>query len=280
MGNGVDKLDHAERLLEHLESVEEQLRQLQEGLTRSHRLATLGTMASIIAHEFNNILTPVLSYCQMALQSPGDAELMKKAVEKSLRGAQRAAQISSSMLGFARDSDGQQVAHIPEVVTEVFSCIARAPEKDGIQLTLRIPQDAWVTIPPVNLQQVLLNLVLNARQAMRRTGGELKIVVTQFPGPSPADRRTVIDVVDTGPGIPADILPQVFQPFVTRREEAIGQPKGTGLGLTISRELVQRVGGTLAVSATGPGGTTFRIELLTATPPPAVIETDSFRSAG
>ncbi len=276
MGKLHENLDQAEALLGHLETVEAQLRQLQEGLTRSHRLATLGTMASIIAHEFNNILTPVLSYCQMALQNPGDAELSKKAIEKSLRGAQRAAQISSSMLGFARDADGQQSAHLPEVITEVFSCLARAPEKDGIQLTLSVPQDCWLAITPVALQQILLNLVLNARQAMRRKGGELSITAKNDGG---ALNNTIIEIADTGPGIPADILPRVFEPFVTRRDEAIGQPKGTGLGLTISRDLVQHSGGTLTIASTGPTGTTFRITLPAAAPPPASSDQKKLRNA-
>lgn len=255
MGQLRDHLDHAEVLLSHLESVEQQLRQLQEGLTRSHRLATLGTMATIIAHEFNNILTPMLSYCQMALSSPDDVELMKKAVEKSLRGAQRAAQISSSMLGFAREADGQQACNVAEVVAEVFSCLARPPEKDGIQLTLEIDGSLRVAMTPVNLQQVILNLVLNARAVMRRRGGELSITTHA------QDGRIVIDLADTGPGIPEDLLPRIFQPFVTRREAGADPNKGTGLGLTISRDLVQRAGGSLTVHATGPTGTTFRIDL-------------------
>ena len=82
----MEQVDEAEHLLGELESIEQQLSRLQEGLSRSHRLAMLGTMASTLAHEYNNILTPVISYCQMANQSPGDTAMMQKAVDRALSG--------------------------------------------------------------------------------------------------------------------------------------------------------------------------------------------------
>ncbi len=267
MKNELDRLDAAEALLGELEAIEAKLRLVQEGLTRSHRLATLGTMASIIAHEFNNILTPVISYCQMAEKNPTDQALVMKAISRSLTGAQKAAQICNSMLGFARASEGDRACQVSKVVEEVFACLARDPAKDGVQLTISVPGDLWVAISAVNLQQVLLNLVLNARQAMKRNrGGRLSIVAAKG-----ADLST-IDVIDTGPGIPADLLPYVFEPFVTRRDEKEhdGQ-KGTGLGLAICRDLIHRAHGTITIARTGNTGTTFRLMLPTSEPD-AVLE--------
>jgi two-component system NtrC family sensor kinase len=254
-----EKLLAAEQLLGDLENLEAQLQQLQDSVTRSHRLATLGTMASIIAHEFNNILTPVISYCELAQKSPDDQALARKAIEKALGGALRAAQISSSMLGFAREDEAAGACCVATVVTEVFNCLAREPKKDGIALHLEIAPEAWAAIPPVSLQQVLLNLVLNARQAMRRRGGQLQIMARRD------DDIVQITVTDTGPGIPPDILPRLFEPFVTKRADG-DSSKGTGLGLTVCRDLITRAGGTIHVDSSPGMGTSFRIKLPAAEP--------------
>jgi signal transduction histidine kinase len=261
MAAPLDRLDQAEMLLQQLETVETQLRQLQDGLTRSHRLATLGTMASIIAHEFNNILTPMISYCQMAQQAPEDLEMLRKAVDKSLAGAQKAASISSSMLGFARDADEADRCRLDQVLDEVFNCMARPPARDGITLSLHIPENTWLAISPVNLQQVLLNLILNARQIMRRTGGRLDITASRR-GPN-----IIIEVADSGPGIAPDLLPHVFKPFVTRRDTDDTGSRGTGLGLAICRDLVTRAQGAIRVARSDPTGTTFELTLPAADPP-------------
>ncbi len=256
-----DKLAEAEHLLDELERMQLQLQQLQEGVTRSHRLATLGTMASIIAHEFNNLLTPMISYCQLARKSPDDAQLARKAIDKALAGATRAAEISSSMLGFARDGDGDDLARVASVIDDVFNCLARDPKKDGIELRLDVADPLWAAIAPVALQQVVLNLVLNARQAMRPKGGQLHIIAR-------ADGDTVrITVADTGPGIPPQMLDHLFEPFVTRRDGPAGEPKGTGLGLTVCRDLITRADGSIEVDSSPGMGATFRITLPAATKP-------------
>ena len=257
MTPSVDKLDQAEALLRDLEAVEAKLRLMQEGLTRSHRLTTLGTMAAIIAHEFNNILTPIISYCQLSQAHPEDAALKNKAIERALGGAERAAQICSSILGFARAADTETAADVAAVLGEVFACLARDPARDGIKVTMNVPEGTLVAMPPVNLQQVLLNLVLNARQAMSgQRSGKLTITAARARG------LVTIDISDTGAGIAAKIRSQLFQPFVTHREEGDAHsPRGTGLGLAICRDLVEQAGGHIDVARTGGDGTTFRIQL-------------------
>lgn len=251
-----DRLSHAESVLDELEQLERRLEQLQQGLTRSHRLVTIGTMASIIAHEFNNILTPVISYCQMAIAAgESDPALTAKALQRALSGAEKAAQISSSMLGFARDEDAAPACNIAEVVDEVFACLARDPKRDGIRLDLDLPSDLRAAISPVELQQVMMNLVLNARRAMNRRGGTLSIGARVVE----AD-RLLITVSDSGPGIPEDLLPNVFEPFVTRRSDDGAQPKGTGLGLAVCRDLVERADGRITAS-NSERGAVFHVEL-------------------
>ncbi len=277
-------------LPEHLTRLQTQLDALREGLTHSHRLATLGTLASVVAHEYNNILTPVVSYAQLALARPDDHELMRKAVEKALAGAERAARISSSLLGFAQPHAEGRVAPLPETVDEALACLARSPQRDGIELELDLPS-ASVAMSPINLQQVLVNLVLNARRAMRPRGGRLTIR-----GRVCGDRLH-LTVRDTGPGIPPAIMDRLFEPFVTHRiqpdadveaGEAGGQqarqadphnePRGTGLGLCICRELVESVGGSIRAESAVGKGAAFHIELpLTASS--AEAESDSSRVA-
>ncbi len=266
-----DDVARVDRLLDHFNDLEQQFEQVRDGLTRSHRLATLGTIATIIAHEYNNILTPVISYAQLALANPDDHELMHKAIEKALHGADRASRISSSLLGFARDEDEPAVARLPEVVHETLACLGREPRRDGIDLHLELPE-INLAISPLNLQQVLLNLILNARKVMRKRGGRLTIRGHSLP-----DGRTArVEVVDTGPGIPPDLIDSLFEPFVTHEpaHHADDQPdpafdneqhKGTGLGLCICRDLVTKAGGSITVDSTPGQGASFHITLPLAT---------------
>ena len=254
-----DQLAQVEQLLEHFEQIEEQFQSVREGLTHSHRLATLGTIATVIAHEYNNILTPVISYGQMALASPDDHELMKKAVEKSLQGALRAAKISASLLGFAREADQEHVARLTHVVDEAVGCLAREPAKDGIDLCIDVP-DVLVAISPLNLQQILVNLVLNARKAMGRNGGKLSITGKLEHG------HIHLTISDTGPGIPAQVMDRLFEPFATHKIEGeVSQSqhgtKGTGLGLCICRDLARNVGGSIHAQSIPGQGATFHVSL-------------------
>ena len=252
-----EQVESVEQLLAQFSQLEAQLASVREGLTHSHRLATLGTIASIIAHEYNNILTPMISYAQLALAKPQDHALMRKAVEKSLAGAERAAHISASLLGFAREADEQHAASLAKTLEASVACLAREPKRDGIELTIDVPE-VQLAISPLSLQQVLVNLLLNARQAMKRGGG--KITVT-----ARVQAELVhIDVADTGPGIPAQIRDRLFEPFVTCRhgaDDSGGEPKGTGLGLSICRDLIRGAGGDIAVSSTPGHGATFHITL-------------------
>lgn len=273
-------------LLAELEKTQRRLEEVQQGLVRSHRLATLGTLASVIAHEYNNILTPVISYAQLALARPDDHALLVKAVERALQGAERASQISTSMLGFSRDAEGASDAYLPEVVEESLQCLARHPKKDGIELELDVPETR-VAMPALSLQQVLINLILNARKAMRRRGGCLRIVGRA------GGAWVRLTVADTGPGIPDSVKSRLFEAFVTvpiddtcppdagdstdadadgphrleatkgsaNREPRREQQGGTGLGLSICKQLVEDAGGTIRVESEPGQGASFHLDL-------------------
>jgi len=258
-------LNSAADILEHFEQLEAQFEQLRRQLTHSHRLATLGMIASIIAHEYNNILTPMMSYAQLALMHEDDPELMRKALQKTVDGSERAARISASLLGFARDDDDDQpIANLPATIEQSFACLAREPEKDGIELTVDVPE-INLAIRPLALQQVLVNLILNARKAMHSEGGRLHV------SGELAEGVARIHLADTGPGIPEAIQDRLFEPFVTQPvRSGAGEPKGTGLGLCICRDLIQAAGGELTFDTQQGEGTTFHITLPLA---PRPIET-------
>jgi signal transduction histidine kinase len=244
----------AQVLLEHLAVVEARLDELHNALIHSHRLATLGTMASAIAHEYNNILTPIISYAQLALARPDDTALLHKAVERALSGAERAAAISSSILGFARDGDDSPQAFLPTTIDDALQCLAREPSKDGIELEVDLPQVS-IEMSPLALEQVIVNLVLNARKAMKRRGGRLRIAAVD------GGAEVRLSVSDTGPGIPPEVMDRLFEPFVTH---SIGEGKparreGTGLGLCICKRLVEQAGGTIDVESEPGKGASFEI---------------------
>ena len=168
-----------ESVSERLALMQGQLEALKEQLTESQRLATIGTIAAVIAHEFNNLLTPIVSYSQYALQSAEgekpDMELIRKALTKSFQSSSKAGRICTSMLGLARGESVSGEVRVQKLVDETLLVLARDPQKDGIALRVQVQPDLCVMADPVQLEQVLLNLLINARQAMLGRGGCITI---------------------------------------------------------------------------------------------------------
>jgi signal transduction histidine kinase len=252
-------------LIRRLNDAFVELDHLKQALTDSQRLATIGTISAVIAHEFNNILTPVISYTQFAITSADSAkpdhELIRKALSKSFAGASKAAKICSSMLALARGEGTSGRVSVRSLIDETLLVLARDPQKDGIALRVQVPDDLFVAGDQVQLEQVLLNLLINARQAMAGRGGSITIR-----GARAEDGRTVrLSVTDTGPGIPEKVIGRIFDPFFTTKGTARkGEPRGTGLGLAICREIITHHGGRIEVESTVGRGTTFHLTLPTA----------------
>jgi signal transduction histidine kinase len=248
-------------------AAQEQLDYLRDQLTESQRLATIGTIAAVIAHEFNNLLTPIVSYSQFALASAEsdkpDMALIKKALGKSFQSSTKAGKICTSMLGLARGESCFADVTVQNLVDEVLLVLARDPQKDGIALRVQIQPGLAVHGDSVQLEQVLLNLLINARQAMLGggaaggSGGSLTIKAQKL------DTGEIrLQVIDTGPGIPAKLLPRIFDPFFTTKSATRkGEAKGTGLGLAICKEIVEHHRGRIEVQSEAGKGTTFSIYL-------------------
>jgi signal transduction histidine kinase len=259
-----------------LSTLQSRIDLLQQSLAQQNKLATLGMVTAVIAHEFNNILTPMISYTRFAMSDKADEAMREKALTKALSGSERLANISKSLLGFAR-GDETASALVSTAVRETIACLARDPSKDGITLTLDVPEDLCAGINAGHLQQVLMNLLVNARSAMltRHVSGAATSGLKRIGIRGIKRGQTVeITIADTGPGIPSEVLPRIFDPFFSTKKNGEPQPHdeeslprgGTGLGLTICQELIRAAGGSIRVSSEVGSGTVFTIELPAATP--------------
>lgn len=231
------------------------------GSEHQHRLALLGTLTSGISHEFNNILTPVLAYAEMAQMNLGDAELVRKALERIVMGITQATNISEAILGLAAGSASGIAAgraDVRECAETALRCLARDPAKDGIRVSLEIPTGLCVGITSVALNHVLLNMIVNARRAMSTRGGRLTIQAKRD-GSTGNDRLIQIVVEDTGCGIQPGFLPHIFDDFFSRTDDSTAP--GRGLGLAICHRLISQAGGSVSVCSAVGKGTRFEIQL-------------------
>jgi len=247
---------------EHLDSLSAQLASLDEQVRRLQRLAGLGTMSAMLAHEINNLLTPIVSYCQYAA-SRNDPELLRTAVDKSLTAAHRITGLCSRALGLAshRDSTAAPTPVAP-LVSDVLEGLGRDLQKDNIAVRMDIPADLTAYIPPDTIRQVLFNLVLNARQAMLDRRGTLTLSAR-----ASAPDRIEISVADTGPGIRPEHLARLFEPFFSTKGAADRTDRGgAGLGLSICKRLLDDCGGTIHVNSQYGSGAVFTISLPAAPP--------------
>ncbi len=244
----------------HLLNLEDQLSQLRAQVRQAQQLSSLGTAAAMIAHEVNNLLTPIVSYAQFALQDD-DPKLKEKALQVTIKNAKMLVAMSERVLeiGAAKRSEPALVlAH--DIVVEAAASQCRDLEKDGITLRNQIDPTATVFADPLQLQQVFFNLLLNARHAMKAShSGSITVSATQQTG------SMVINLRDTGPGIDPSMIGQVFEPLQTSKpiegSSDNQRARCAGLGLALCRDLIEENGGSISVSSEINQGTTFTIQL-------------------
>lgn len=241
-----------------LEDQQEENSTLKSQITQLQTLANIGTITYMIAHEINNLLTPVGSYANLALKNPEEKGLAEKALQKTIRNCERASRIMESMLAVANgEQQEKKNARLVTLVEEVFSCLCRDFAKDGITVRIEIPGDLMVWAVPAQIQQVLMNLILNARDAMLPRGGVLTIKAAE------ATDRIQVEISDTGDGIdPAD-LENIFESFFTTKADvgSDSEYSGAGLGLAFCKKTINAHGGSICVESEPASGTTFRITL-------------------
>jgi len=261
-------------LRQELAEAREQAARLEQSLIESQRLATVGHLAAQMAHEFKNILMIIMGRAGYAL-SEGDPDLARKALETAVSCGQRGADIIKSILLYANGREMEsRVLPAGQLMEQALDLVAWALPKRHVQLVKRFETDAPVRVVPVRIEQVLLNLVLNACEAMQPHGGRLIAAVE----PAEVPGYVALRIQDTGKGIPAEHLERVFDPFFTTRTGPgragpCGEC-GVGLGLPVARDLVRQAGGEIHVASTPGQGSTFSVLL------PVVERTDEEPPAG
>jgi signal transduction histidine kinase len=239
--------------------------QLRQQLLQAQRLSSVGALASSVAHEFNNILTTIINYAKLGLRAQGDDAARTQAFEKILKGSQRAAVIVNSMLGYARNSSSRrEVTDLVALVEEVLILTEKDLSKHQIQVERKFLARPKVPVVPGQIEQILLNLIINARQAMHR-GGRLKIEVRENHRTQMAEIR----VADSGVGIAPEQLRLIFEPFYTTKEPDEHGHGGTGLGLSVCRQIIEQHQGRIRVESLVGKGSTFTVKLPLKTEVPA-----------
>lgn len=234
---------------------------MENALREKDRLAALGMLAAGVAHEVNTPITGISSYAQMLLEETAQSDPHYEILKKVERQTFRAARIVNNLLEFARkrQSEPKPVAVAP-LVAECLDLLGDRLGKRRIEIDWTPPAERLEVMGcDGELQQVFANLFLNAMDAMSETGGRLTIEAVS------AGATVTVRVKDSGPGIPADKLERIFQPFYSTKLNR----GGTGLGLSISYEIVRRHGGDLRVASQPGEGACFLVELPRYLPPSA-----------
>ncbi len=240
-------------------------KRLREQLFQSQKLEAIGQLAGGVAHDFNNLLTAILGYAQLLKMKPA-SDRVREIASTIEDAGERASELTRQLLGFARRGKFLTTpVDLHMLVAEVIRLLSRTLNKN-IRIVEQLQSDrAWILGDAGQLQQTVLNLAVNARDAMP-TGGALTlrsytIELTEHfcerhwgirPGP-----YVILEVCDTGCGIPADIQDRIFEPFFTTKE----QGKGTGMGLAMVYGIVRNHGGFIQVESEMGRGSTFRVFL-------------------
>jgi two-component system cell cycle sensor histidine kinase/response regulator CckA len=238
-------------------------RQLEDQLRQAQKMEAVGRLAGGIAHDFNNLLTTMLGYASLVLSQLEDDSPHRASVAEIRAAAERAAGLTQQLLAFSRKQVLEpRVVSLNALISDAANMLRRLIG-EKVELVTRLdPALASVRADPGQLEQVIVNLAINARDAMP-DGGSLAIE-TRAARPEdavgaevPAHRCVLLTVSDTGAGMDADVQTHIFEPFFTTKEKG----KGTGLGLATVYGIVKQSGGTIALKSERGKGSTFRIFL-------------------
>ena len=252
LGTAFDRM--ATRVRDTHQELEANLAQLQtarEQFAHTQRMEAVGRLAGGVAHDFNNLLTVILGEVDLALAQPGLAATGEAALQEIRRAGERAALLTQQLLSFSRR---QVVApaeiDVNELVAELEKMLARLIGENLRLRTLACPGDAWIRADRGQMEQVLVNLVVNSRDAMP-AGGTITIQTAR------TGDSVVISVADTGTGMSDEVRRHLFEPFFTTKERG----KGSGLGLATSYGIVRQAGGHIEVRTAVGAGTTMDVIL-------------------
>jgi two-component system NtrC family sensor kinase len=233
-----------------------ELEKRREQLVQSRKIASIGTLTAGIAHEINNPINNISLILESLLEdeSTMDDTERRRLYQDAMDQADRASEIVKNLLEFSRASHPRmEEAKLEEVVDKTFRLVKNELDLHHIRFVKEVTSDfPSIYLDKSGLQQVLLNLFMNSIQAMEN-GGELKVAIC--PAETPAEAR--IDISDTGPGIAPEHINQVFDPFFTTKKVGVG----TGLGLSVSYNIIKKNGGRMEVNSRPGQGACFSIFL-------------------
>lgn len=249
--------DFNQELEQRVQERTRELEQARDQLVQAEKLAAIGQLAAGVAHEINNPIGVMLGFAQVLLKRTPEDSPMYKPLATIEREGLRCKKIVQNLLDFARHSKPNlERVNINQVIDDALELIEHRTGNSQVRLIKTYSPNLPTILADANqLQQVFLNILLNAYQAMP-DGGELNVITHQE-----GDRVCAV-FRDTGPGIPAENLKRIFDPFFTTKE--VG--KGTGLGLSVSYGIVEQHGGTIEVKSDGKTGATFTVKLPVAPP--------------
>jgi signal transduction histidine kinase len=251
----------------HNRSLEQVVAERTQRLVQSEKVATMGSLLAGVAHELNNPLAIVMGQAHLLRGGATEPRLIQRA-EKILAGADRCARIVRNFLALARQRPPERSAvALNSIVEEATELLGYDLRTSNVEVTLSLGDDVPVVWADGHqIHQVVVNLVVNAIQAMRPMETERRLAITTRATGEPA--RVFIEVTDSGPGISAEIQARIFEPFFTTKP----QGEGTGLGLSLCRRTLEEHGGTITVQSEVGRGATFRLELPVVARPTPVRE--------
>jgi len=252
---------------EYARTLEAKVQERTQQLIQTEKLATMGQLLAGVAHELNNPLSIVMGHVSLLCQGEKGGPVTARA-EKIFQAADRCARIVRNFLALARQHPPErQRVLLNEIVRQALELVVYQLRVDSVKVELNlVPElpDLWAD--PHQLHQVVVNLVTNAHHAMRETSPPRRLTLgTRF---DPAQGRIVLEVADTGPGIPPEIQARIFEPFFTTKPPG----EGTGLGLSLCQGIIETHGGSIRVASPPGQGTLFVVELPVTVPPPAAPE--------
>jgi signal transduction histidine kinase len=241
-------------------------REREEQLSQSQKLEAVGQLAGGVAHDFNNLITSIAGHARLALDALPEDSVVADDLAAIVRDARRGSELTRQLLSFARkETDPASSVEVVSVLRELRRLLIRVIGED-VALELRTPDEPlWMRTDRTQLEQIVINLVVNARDAVS-SGGRIGLRasrVRQLPdgvlqpaGSTASGGHVLVEVTDDGPGIPDHILPRIFDPFFTTKPPS----KGTGLGLSTVHRIVRQCEGAIDVDSRN-GGTVFRVYL-------------------
>lgn len=250
----IDTRDEMEQVIEAFNTMVSELQRRQDQLVQSQKLSSIGTLSAGIAHQLNNPLNNISTSCQIAISDfdSGERDFIKQMLKNIDQETTRARDVVQGLLEFSREKEfALRSANLEDIVNRAVSLV-RSQVPAPIKITVDIPHDLSLPMDSQRIQEVFLNLIINASQAITGSGA-INISASAPPDSSMA----LIKVHDSGSGIPKEIQDRLFDPFFSTKDEG----QGTGLGLSITYGIIQKHNGEISVESDLGNGTTFLIGL-------------------